>query len=256
MPLDIARVRAAQPGREIVYLDVCGSTMAEAARLVHSGRRSGAVVIAEEQTAGQGRYRRTWHSEREAGLYFSMVLRLGIPEESLRVLSMALGLATAEAIARSTDLKPDLRWPNDVLIGDKKCAGILVQVEFPALVAGIGINVNQTAFPEDIAAIATSLRIAAGGREHSREALLIAMLTSIDSFTRMLAEGGRDPVMKMFTRASSYVSGKRVVVEQADSVIEGITDGLDASGFLYVRRPDGTRTTILAGGVRPAAAED
>jgi BirA family biotin operon repressor/biotin-[acetyl-CoA-carboxylase] ligase len=70
----------------------------------------------------------------------------------------------------------------------------------------------------------------------------------------MLAEGGKDPILKLFTRASSYVTGKRVIVEQGDRVIEGITDGLDASGFLYVRQPDGTRATILAGGVRPAAS--
>jgi BirA family transcriptional regulator, biotin operon repressor / biotin---[acetyl-CoA-carboxylase] ligase len=252
MPLDLVIIRAALPGREIVWREVCESTMTEAAHLAATGCASGTAVIAEEQTAGQGRYRRTWHSERESGLYVSLVLRLAIPDESARVLSMALGLATAEAIARATDLRADLRWPNDVLIGEKKCAGILAQVEPGAFVAGIGINVNQESFPEEIAPIATSLRLAAG-RTHSRELLLIRLLETIDSFTRMLAEGGKDPILKLFTRASSYVTGKRVIVEQGDRVIEGITDGLDASGFLYVRQPDGTRATILAGGVRPAA---
>ena len=251
MPLNLEMIRAAFPSREIVWLERCGSTMDEAARLASIGCAAGAVVVAEEQTAGQGRHRRTWFSERESGLYVSTVLRLDIPEESARVLSMALGLATAEAIARATDLRPDLRWPNDVLIGERKCAGILVQVEARALISGIGIDVNQTSFPPEIAAIATSLRLAAG-RPQSRELLLIHLLETVDSFTRMLAEGGRAPILRMFARASSMVSGKRVIVEQGESPLEGVTDGLDPSGFLRLRLPDGSRTTILAGGVRPA----
>jgi len=265
MPLDLDMVRAALPGREIVGYDVCGSTMTEAAKLARDGHPSGTVVVAEEQTAGQGRYRRAWHSEPGSGLYPSIVLRIGIPEESAGVLSMMLGLATAEAIARAADIRCDLRWPNDVLIGDRKCAGILVRMEPPALnapagspdsstpafIAGIGINVNHCAFPPELAAIATSLRLAAG-RPLAREALLIHLLETVDSFTRMLAEGGKEPILAMFTRASSYVAGKRVIVEQGGQMIEGVTDGLDASGFLYVKRPDGTRAVILAGGVRPA----
>jgi BirA family biotin operon repressor/biotin-[acetyl-CoA-carboxylase] ligase len=250
MPLDLDMIRAAAPGREIVWLDSCESTMSEAARLAAGGCPAGTVVVAEKQTAGQGRYKRVWHSERESGLYVSIVFRLGIPEESVRVLSMALGLATAEAIARATDLRPDLRWPNDVLIGEKKCAGILVQVEPPAFIAGIGINVNHESLPPELAPIATSLRIA-GGRPQSRELVLIHLLDTVDSFTRMLAEGGKDPVLAMFTRASSYVTGKRVTVELGGIVVEGVTDGLDSSGFLRLLRPDGSRTTILAGGVRP-----
>lgn len=251
MPLDLDMIHAAFPGREIVWLETCGSTMAEAARLASARCASGTVVVAEEQTAGQGRHQHTWLSERESGLYVSTVLRPDLPEESTRLLSMALGLATSEAIARTTDLRTDLRWPNDVLIGERKCAGILVHMEAGALITGIGINVNQTSFPPEIAGIATSLRLASGCPQ-SRELLFIHLLESMDSFTRMLAEGGRGPVLKMFTRTSSYAAGKRVIVEQGEQTIEGVTDGLDPSGFLYVRRADGSRVTILAGGVRPA----
>jgi BirA family biotin operon repressor/biotin-[acetyl-CoA-carboxylase] ligase len=251
MALDLDVIRAAFPAREIVWLESCGSTMSEAARLARSGCPSGAVVIAEEQTAGQGRHGRTWSSERGTGLYPSFVLRLGLPEESARVLAMTLGLAAAEAISRATDLRPDLRWPNDVLIREKKCAGILVQVEPSAFIAGIGINVNQTSFPAELAGTATSLAVEAG-RPQSRERVLIRLLETVDSFTRMLVEAGREPVLRMFARASSYAKGKRVRVDQGDSVVEGVTDGLDRSGYLLLRLPDGTRTTILAGGVRPA----
>lgn len=251
MPLDIASVRARLRGRQIVWLDHCGSTMTEAAKLAALGCASGTVAGTEEQTSGQGRFGRTWHSEREAGLYVSIVLRLELPEESVRVLSMALGLAAAEAIARATDTACDIRWPNDLLIGDKKCAGILVQVERDAFIAGIGINVNQAAFSEQVQALATSLRLSTG-RLHSRECVLVELLGAVDRFVRTLSEHGREPILAMFERASSYVRGKRVAVEQGGRIIEGVTDGIDASGFLWVRRDDGTRTLILAGGVRPA----
>jgi BirA family biotin operon repressor/biotin-[acetyl-CoA-carboxylase] ligase len=129
-----------------------------------------------------------------------------------------------------------------------------VQVEEAAFIAGIGINVNQTAFPEEIAASATSLRLATG-LVQSRERLLVRLLAAVDSFTRMLAGGGKGPILRIFTRASSYARGKRVMVEQGDSVIQGTTEGLDPSGFLVVRQDDGTRSVILAGGVRLAARE-
>jgi len=250
MPLDLEMLRTAFPGRKIVWLDTCESTMTEGARLAREGCPSGTVVIAEEQSAGQGRYRRQWHSERESGLYVSIVLRLGLPVESARVLSMALGLAVGETIARAADVRCDLRWPNDVLIGDKKCAGILVQVEGDSLIAGIGVNVNHESLPPELEVKATSLRVACG-RPVSREMLLLHLLGTVDSFARMLAEGGREPVLKMFARNSTCVSGKRVTVEQGGKLIEGVTDGLDPSGFLYLKKPDGTRITILAGGVRP-----
>lgn len=250
MPLDLEMLRTAFPGREFIWLDTCESTMTEGARLARAGGPSGTVVVAEEQVAGQGRYRRQWHSERESGLYISIVLRLGLTLESARVLSMALGLAAGEAIARAANVSCELRWPNDVLIGEKKCAGILVQVEGDALIAGIGINVNHEAFPPELELKATSLRVACG-RPVSRELLLFHLLGTVDSFTRMLAEGGREPVLKMFSRNSSCVSGRRVTVEQGGNLIEGVTDGLDPSGFLYLKKPDGSRITILAGGVRP-----
>jgi BirA family biotin operon repressor/biotin-[acetyl-CoA-carboxylase] ligase len=231
----------------IVRLESCPTTMAEAAKLARQGCPSGTAIVAEEQTAGYGRHGRAWHSERGAGLYVSIVLRLAIPPDSVPVLSLALGLATAEAIASSTGLACDLRWPNDVLAGEKKCAGILVETEGPAFIAGIGINVNQSAFPDDIAALATSLRLASG-HHHSRDQILTSLLESVERLTGILVDQGREAIVEAFSRASSYVQGKRVVVD----TMEGVTDGLDPGGFLYLRRPDGARTLILAGGVRPA----
>jgi BirA family biotin operon repressor/biotin-[acetyl-CoA-carboxylase] ligase len=248
-PLDIERVRRQLPGRRLAWFETVGSTMQEAARMAVAGCPAGTAVVAEEQTAGQGRHGHSWHSEPGAGLYVSVVLRLSLPPDSLPALTLALGLATAEAIALVCGISADLRWPNDVMIDGRKVAGILVQLADSVATAGIGVNVNHAAFPPELAVQATSLRQAAGATQ-SREDLLIALLPAIDSFTKMLVEGGPRPVLDMFTRHSSYARGRRVRVEQPGGVLEGVTAGLNPSGFLILRADDGSESLILAGGVR------
>jgi len=250
MSLDLKSVREALPGRLIHYLPTTASTMEEAARLARNGSPSGTTVVADEQTAGRGRHGRVWHSEPESGLYVSVVLLPAMRVESLPVLALALGLATAQAIKRTAGLACDLRWPNDVLIDERKVAGILVELADGAAIAGIGINVNHPSFPEGLRDEAASLRLASG-RVQSREALLLALLKSVDSFSKMFFEGGPQPVIQMFSRASSYVRGKRVCVEQGDGIVVGVTAGLDSSGFLTVDKDDGSQAVIVAGGVRP-----
>ena len=236
----------------IHWFPVVSSTMQVAADFASKGCPSGTAVAADEQTAGYGRYGRTWHSEAKSGLYVSVVLRLQIPAESLPVVTLALGLAATEAILSATGVPCDLRWPNDVMAAGKKCCGILVQLHEGAIIAGIGINVNQTVFPDELKSAATSLRLVSGA-EQSRELLLERLLESIDSFIRTLQVEGKDAILRMFSEASSYVRGRRVVVDQGSTSLEGTTDGLDASGFLFLRKTDGQRTLILAGGVRPAS---
>ena len=249
--LNIDLVRRRLPGRQISFFESITSTMHEAATLAAAGCLSGTAVVAEEQTAGQGRHGHSWHSEPGAGLYVSVVLRISLPPDALPVVTLALGLATAEAIARTIDLDPDLRWPNDIMLNDLKAAGILVQLVDSVAIAGLGINVNHHAFPPEIADQATSLRLATG-REQSREELLIGLLPAIDSFCRMLVEGGRQPILDQFTRHSSYASGRRVQVDQPGGIAIGTTAGLDPAGFLRLRADDGSESLILAGGVRPA----
>lgn len=245
MPLDLEAVCAALPGKRIVWLDRVASTMNEAARLAGAAD----VVGAEEQTAGRGRLGRGWHSERESGLYLTLILKPNLKPEDAPLLTLALGLATAEAIARVANLACDLRWPNDVLVDGKKCAGILVEVANEWFLAGIGLNVYNKAFPAWLEGQATSVYLASG-RPHSRERLLVELVRAADSFTRMLVEGGRGPVLQMFTRASSFARGRRVRVEHEGAIIVGETDGLDASGFLWLRSNRG-RLLLRAGGLRP-----
>jgi BirA family biotin operon repressor/biotin-[acetyl-CoA-carboxylase] ligase len=233
MPVDIGRIRAEFPGREIDYYPSLSSTMQAAA-----GRPVGTVVLADEQRAGQGRHGHAWHSPAGSGIYCSIVL------DPTPLLTLALGLATAEAIANSTGIACDLRWPNDLMLNGKKVAGILVQLSAPVAIAGIGINVTPTAFPPDLAAEATSLFTQS--LTVDREAIVLALLPSIDTFTQL----DQESILRLFTHASSYAHGRRVTVRQPEGIINGVTVGLDPSGFLIVRKDDGTDTLILAGGVR------
>lgn len=248
--LNVDFVSESLDGRTVLWLEQTDSTMLDAARLAEGGCPSGTVVGAETQTAGQGRHGRTWLSEKEAGLYFSIVLRLPLPPAQLPIATMAVGLAVAEAVASATSVPVDLRWPNDVLIMGRKLCGILIQHHHAALVCGIGINVNQASFEAALEPIATSLRIASG-RMFSREPILIEVLRCVDRHLEILTNEGPGAILRLFTAASSYVSGRRVVVEQGDRQLRGVTAGLDEAGFLILRQDDGTQTLILAGGVRP-----
>ena len=244
MPLNTAVVHSHLPNRNLRYFDSIDTTMREAA-----GCPIGTVVIAEEQTAGQGRHGHRWHSEKGLGLYLSVVL----PREPAPTLTMALGLATAEAITTTTGVPCDLRWPNDVMIGHRKVSGILAQLVESAAIAGIGINVNQTRFPDELAEEATSLRIESG-QEQSREELLIALLPAVDRYVERLIDDGPSAILDLFSLRSSYASGKRVTVRQGGAVLQGTTAGLNDAGFLVVRMDDGSDQIILAGGVRAVSA--
>ena len=237
-PLDLEHIRAEFPERPIDYYPSLDSTMHAA-----PGRPPGSVGVAGEQTAGQGRHGHSWHSEAGAGLYCSLVL------EPAPVLTLALGLATQSAILDSTGITCDLRWPNDVMLGGKKLAGILVQLVDGRAIAGIGINLNQTEFGEELAGLATSLRMSTG-QEACPTRILIALLRAVDNF---ITED-RDSILRLFAHGSSYAVGRRVTVDQPGGAITGTTAGLDPSGFLIVRKDDGTDTLILAGGVRAAGS--
>ncbi len=236
--MDVARLQRAFPERQILYFDAIDSTQRVAA-----GSEPGTIVLADRQIAGQGRHGHTWHSEAGTGIYMSIVLA---PSP---VLTLALGIATVEAIAQATGIQCDIRWPNDLMLANRKVAGILVQLINGTAIAGIGINVNHLSFPGDIDGLATSLRLQAR-REVSREDILLALIPAIDS----VAAEESETILRLFTHASSYAAGRRVTVDQPGGTITGTTAGLDPAGFLIVRKDDGTDTLILAGGVRAAGS--
>ncbi len=223
----------------------------------------GAVYLAEEQTAGRGRSNHTWFSERGTGIYCSFLLRPPMtPAESLW-LSLIAGVAVQDAVRETTSLAADIRWPNDLLIHDKKFAGILKEMSSEAskvhhAVVGIGINVNQPALPEELHKTATSLRLEAG-REFSRVEVAAALIRALDREYRALLRAMSspirtpalrfEPIMRRVESRSSYAQGKLVHVDE-DGGYSGVTDGLDPRGFLRVRTDKGLRM-VISGSVRP-----
>jgi BirA family biotin operon repressor/biotin-[acetyl-CoA-carboxylase] ligase len=240
------------------YAPVTGSTNSDALTAARAAAPHGSVFIADEQTAGRGRGGHAWLSAAGDGLYVSVVLRLAVPADRLPLLPLAAGLAAAQAIDEVTGLPVDIRWPNDLLIGPSKVGGILVEARndskdlLHAVVAGIGINVHQRAFPADLATPATSLDLAAG-RRVSRQTLLAALLRALEREAAAVADpelAKRIPAR--VEAASSWVRGRLVEVHGPQACM-GTTVGLDASGFLRVETAGGV-VTIQTGGIREAAA--
>jgi BirA family biotin operon repressor/biotin-[acetyl-CoA-carboxylase] ligase len=233
-----------------------GSTNTAAMAAAAEGVPEGSVFLAEEQTAGRGRGRNSWQSQRSAGVYCSAVLRPSLPPSEVLVLSLAAGLAVHAAIQMiDSQVKIDLKWPNDLLLGGKKFCGILTEMNAEAtrvrhVVVGIGINVNQVSFPKELAESATSLRLATG-REWSRVELTGALLKSLDrEYRALLAKpDARSTILRHFVERSSWVRGRKVRIEENGASLEGTTDGLDDLGFLKVMTARGVQK-ILSGTVR------
>jgi len=259
-PRAIHRAAQGTPfGQRVVHHFKTGSTMNDAALLAASGEPHGTIVAAEEQTAGRGRFGRAWHSEKGAGLYFSMILRPPLPAAAAPMLTLVAGLAVREAIAQTTGHAADLRWPNDVLLGDRKCAGILLELtaepeRIKHVILGVGINVNQSELPTELKEEATSLRIACD-RTFVRAEVLAAVLRALDrALARLLAPGGRAATVAEFERQSSFARGRRVQVEEGGEVVSGVTDGLDGAGYLLLRRDDtGAVEPVYTGRLRPVS---
>jgi len=234
---------------KIEWHDTIDSTMHRAAELAAQGCPAGTIVGADVQTAGQGRLGRSWHST-GGGLYFTIVLRPRIELRDLPVITLALGVAVADAIQMFAGVAVDLRWPNDVMVGDRKLAGILAQWQDGAVLAGIGLNVSQPDFPPELRSTATSLALETGAVQNP-PVLLKAIAASIETHTKMLETSGKNAILVLFSNLSSHVYDRRVRVELPGGDVFGTTAGLTPDGFLLLRKDDGEQITITAGGVRP-----
>ena len=240
---------------------------------------SAGVWIAGEQTAGRGRGGHRWHSAARDGLYVSVLVTDRPALAALRLLPLAAGLAAQAAVREACGLALDLRWPNDLMLGERKCGGILVEssvepaaspagpratapplpeaaaarVRFAVL--GIGLNLNQEAFPAELASVATSLRLA-DGRTHAREAVLAALLRALDGELEALDSQPAATLLARFGAASSWVSGKQVRVGLVpENSYTGVTAGLDREGFLLVEDSTGALQTVVSGEVRSEPAQ-
>jgi BirA family biotin operon repressor/biotin-[acetyl-CoA-carboxylase] ligase len=231
-----------------------GSTNVLALEAGTAGATEGTVFLAEEQTSGRGRGGHSWHSARADGIYCSVLLRPNLPPTQVLLLSLAAGLAVRSAVLEVSGLEADLKWPNDLLLGNKKFCGILTEMHSEATrvrhaVVGVGLNVNQKSFPQEIRDQATSLYLESR-TTCSRVELVGALLKSLDREYRALMTGpeARESILHRFQEDSSWTNGCAVRIEDDES-FSGITEGLDLQGFLQVRTTQGLRT-IVSGTVR------
>jgi BirA family transcriptional regulator, biotin operon repressor / biotin---[acetyl-CoA-carboxylase] ligase len=236
-----------------------GSTNTEALERARQGAAEGLCIIARRQTAGRGRYGRTWASEKDAGLYFSIVLRPKLPTQFLPLITLMSGVAVHDTL-QEFGLRPDIKWVNDIHVDEKKISGILAETaetaDGIAVIVGIGINLTSGNFPSEIAATATSIEEATRTKI-SPEEVTETLIKFLSYFYQVLTgPGGTTAIVDEWRKRSTYFSGKLVRVSTGGETISGITDGLEQNGALRIKSSDGRIAIIQAGDVeRLRAAE-
>jgi BirA family transcriptional regulator, biotin operon repressor / biotin---[acetyl-CoA-carboxylase] ligase len=238
---------------KVLRFESLPSTNTELARLASEGAAEGLAILADEQTAGRGRLQRAWSSPKGAGLYFSLLLRPAIPQDQWPLITFVAALAVGDALREAADLETDIKWPNDLLSGERKICGILAEaIDTPlgrSVILGIGINLTQRAFPEELVNVATSVA-EASGRQPDRETILAALLRALSRWYSLLHEpAGREKIVAAWTSRSSYAKGRLVQVSNGDEVWQGTTCGIEDDGALRLDTATGEVKLIRAGDV-------
>jgi BirA family transcriptional regulator, biotin operon repressor / biotin---[acetyl-CoA-carboxylase] ligase len=230
---------------DIYRFDKVDSTNSHLLKLGVEGFPEGTVVVADEQTAGRGRFGRNWEAEPQVNVLSSLLVRPNFLQgDEIFVLTFAAAVSVAEAIEDVTSIRCGLKWPNDVLLDNKKVCGILLESSFDSnrlshVVLGIGLNVNQQSFSPAISSGATSLRLFTG-KKFDRDELLFAILTNFSSSYESLRRRDFYSVMKKW-RDRSVMFGKNVAVSLAGKTIEGVYDDVADDGALVLRTDDGLK---------------
>lgn len=239
-------------GRSLTVLAETDSTMDDARAAADGGAPEGHVVLADQQRRGRGSHGRVWSSPPGSDLYFSLVLRPGLSLSDLPPLTLAVGLAVADALAHAApESRVAIKWPNDVFVNGKKCAGILVEtrsvgLEPAGVIVGIGINVNRTAFDPDVLPEPTSLALVLGA-PLDREALLAQVLLELERRVTSFVAHGAAVVVSAIEERLLY-RGQPVAIDDQ----RGTLLGVDADGALRLRTTTGATVRVLSGRLQPA----
>lgn len=240
---------------EICRFDRIDSTNAYVLGEAAAGAAEGLVVVAAEQTAGRGRLGRTWVAPAGSSLLVSVLLRPRLAAEQRPLLLGAGALAASDAVRALTRVEARVKWPNDVVVGDRKLAGLLAEAIGDAVVVGFGCNVAWPAFPDDIAETATSLdREVHGATVPGVDELLVEWLWRYDREIARLERGDAVGVVADL-RARMSTLGRRVRVDVPGESFDGVAEGLTVDGHLAVRLGDGRVREVAAADVvhlRPA----
>ncbi len=261
MPLSLVedtqgRLSTDRLGRSMRGFEEVGSTNERAARWAAEGAPEGATVLTEYQTTGRGRHGRDWTADRGRNLLFSVVLRPTLPPDRFGLFTVAAGVAVAEAV--ESFVSPHsaaLKWPNDVLLEGRKACGILLESSLAppntdaVVVLGVGLNVNQTDFPDALADTATSLRLASG-RPVPRPPLLARLLRALERRYDAVQHNGAGSVRGAFReRLAALGSSLSLRLPGTDETLSGTVQGITETGALRLRTADGVEKTVHAGEV-------
>jgi len=239
-------------GRDIQVFEETTSTNDVIEKLARDGVKEGAVVFAESQTKGRGRLGRKWMSPTHRGLWFSVLLRPEFRPQETTQLTVISATALRRAIKTVTGLSAEIKWPNDLLLGGKKVAGILTEMSAEVdrvrhVILGIGLDVNQSDFPPELRAIATSLKIEVG-EEICRAELAVEILRELDfDYARICA--GKFAAVADEWEAACVTIGKNVTVHVGDRKFRGHAESLDDDGALLVRTEHGHLERVIGGDV-------
>ncbi len=236
----------------ILSLETTDSTNTQAAEQARKGADEGVCVMARQQTAGRGRHGRVWTSDKDSGLYFSIILRPKFDARHFPLITLMTGIAVHDTL-KEYGVNPDIKWVNDLLAGEKKISGILAETVDTdlglAVIVGIGVNLTSRNFPDEIADTATSIEAETGKRIRAED-LAEALTKYLSYFYGVLLEKDGDrEIVENWRQRSTYHSGKPVRVTLAGETVEGVTDGLEVSGALRLKTGDGSVKIIQAGDV-------
>jgi BirA family biotin operon repressor/biotin-[acetyl-CoA-carboxylase] ligase len=239
-----ASLRTRVIGRVLEVHDVVDSTNDLAMAAGERGAAEGLCILADGQAAGRGRRGRAWMSLPGLGLYVSVLLRPRLPAERVALITLAAGVAGAEAVGRVSGIPAGVKWPNDVVLDGRKVAGILTEAttvgaEVSQVVVGIGVNCNHRRddFPEELRDLASSIALAAG-RPVERHLLASALLNALEGWYEVLCRGDVAEVVKA-SRAASAILGREVAVLTSGQPWHGVATDIDETGALLVRDADG-----------------
>lgn len=237
----------------ILRFDSIDSTNLEAVRQAKAGASEGLCVIAREQTRGKGRLDRSWFSPKDAGLYFTVILRPQIEMNSWPLLTLMAALAVSDALMKACHLRTDIKWPNDICANDRKLCGILAETveskEGLAAIVGIGINLKSTALSPELSDVATSVESATGCEPDAASVVLELTKAIGERYSFLHEPGGAEHMIREWCANSSYAAGRRVQVTHSSGKFEGTTRGLESDGALRVETKDGKIRTVRAGDV-------
>ncbi|RSL33437.1 biotin--[acetyl-CoA-carboxylase] ligase [Salibacterium salarium] len=247
-----ARLHTKKMGHSIIYKKEVTSTQEVAHELARNGAEEGTVVVAETQQKGKGRLNREWHSPSGTGLWFSLILRPDVIPQKAPQLTLLTAVAVTEGIMEATGIQAQIKWPNDILIDDKKTAGILTEMQsepdrVQAVIIGIGLNINQQAehFPAELLTKATSLALENDGTTFQRADVISAILKRIEQWYFHFLQYGFKEIRKRWESLAVTI-GKEITAVTMTKTVSGLAEGITEDGVLLLKKQDGTTEYIYS----------